>query len=172
MSEVVYDIIVKQYMNSLNALKGCMAKAKAHAEANNFAPEKFMDMKLAPDMFNFTKQVQTASDNAKGAAARLAGREIPSFPDNEKTWDELVARIDKTIDYLGSFKAEDFKDYAKQTASFAYYPGKHLRGSDYFTSYAIPNFYFHLMTAYALLRHGGVPIGKIDYMGELAWVKS
>jgi len=169
MHTLVFDLISTQYIGSLTALKVCLLKAKAHAEANKFDPNKFLDMKLAPDMFGFTKQIQIASDNAKGAVSRLSGKEAPKFEDNEKTFDEVLARLDKTIDYLSQFKADDFKNFQNQKVSFPWYPGKFLSGHDYLVGFALPNFYFHTTTTYNLLRGAGVQIGKGDFLGNLNW---
>jgi len=169
MNSIVYDIIQLQFTQNLNALKHCLLKAQGHAEANKFDAQCFLDTKLAPDMFPFKKQIQMISDNAKGAVSRLSGKEAPVFEDNEKSFAELVTRLDKTIEYVSSFKAEDFKNFDSQKAVFPWYPGKYLNGHDYLVSFAIPNFYFHLTTAYNLLRNSGVQIGKRDFLGDLAW---
>ena len=171
MSDIIHDIIVQQYMVNLRALKGMLAKAKFHADTNKFDVQHFLDIKLAPDMWNFTRQIQTLSDNAKGMVARLAGQEVPSWPDTEKTWEELLARIDKTLDFVSRFKASDFKSYTEKKIRFPWVTGVHLEGKDYLVSYALPNFYFHLTTIYALLRAAGVPVGKADYIGEINWKK-
>ena len=171
MSEFIFGIVVKQYLTNLKALKGILSKARAHAEANKYDPNLLLDLKLAPDMMNFTRQIQILSDTAKGSVARLSGKEIPSFPDTEKTWEEIVSRVDKTIDYVAKFKAEDFKNFADKKATFPWNPGSHLEGNDFFTSFSIPNFYFHFSMAYALLREAGVPLGKGDYLGEINWKK-
>lgn len=171
MNELIHDLIVNQYVNKLKGLKVCLNKAKLHAEANKFDANKFLDMKLAPDMLNFTAQIQMISDNAKGAVARLTGTENPPIADTEKSWEDLMNRIDKTLDFITKFRPSDFQKYADQKITFPWYPGAHLKGHDYLTSFAIPNFYFHLTTAYALLRSSGVPIGKSDFMGEINWQK-
>lgn len=168
-SKLVHEIITVQYVRSLNALKNILNKAKSHAHNYKFDENKYLDLKLAPDMFNFTKQVQMATDNAKGAAARLTGSEIPAYPDTEKTMEELLARVDKTINYLASFKEEQFSNYESSKATFPWYPNAYLSGRDYLTSFALPNFYFHLSLTYSLLRNAGVQLGKGDYLGEINW---
>lgn len=165
----VYETVVQQFSQNLVALKTILNKAKTHAEYNKFDVNKFLDYKIAPDMFAFCKQVQMVSDNAKGAAARLAGKEIPVFADDEKTMDALIARLDKTMNYLEGLKADDFKNYESQKITFSYYPGKYLEGKTYLQSYAIPNFYFHLTATYAILRNAGVAVGKNDFLGNVAW---
>ncbi len=167
--EIVFDIISTQFLSSLRSLKDCLLKAKTHAEVNKFSPDKYLDMKLAPDMFNFTKQVQMVSDNAKGAVSRLSGKEAPRFEDNEKTFEELLARLEKTINYISDFKSDDFKNYQNQKVSFPWYPGKFLQGHDYLVTFALPNFYFHMTTTYSLLRNAGVQVGKGDFLGNLNW---
>lgn len=167
--KLVFDLVTTQFSHSLKALRECLLKAQSHAVAFGYEPNKFLDMKLAPDMFALTKQIQITTDNAKGAAARLSGKEAPRFEDNEKTFEEVLARIDKTIDYLSGFKAQDFKDFEKNKATFPWFPGKSLSGYDYLVTYALPNFYFHLTTSYNLLRHAGVKIGKADFLGNLNW---
>ncbi|MDH4467047.1 MAG: DUF1993 domain-containing protein [Bacteriovoracaceae bacterium] len=170
MSNHVYDLVITQFSISLAGLKNVMLKAKAHAEANKFDPNKFLDLKFAPDMLALTKQVQIASDNAKGAAGRLSGKEIPVFADDEKTFDELIARVEKTINYLETFRPENFNDYKSKKISFPWYPGKHLDGATYLNGFAIPNVYFHITTTYDLFRNAGVAIGKADFMGSINWM--
>ncbi|PIP93783.1 MAG: hypothetical protein COW00_07820 [Bdellovibrio sp. CG12_big_fil_rev_8_21_14_0_65_39_13] len=172
MENLVHEIIVTSYIRNLKAMKTILAKAKAHADTNKFEVNRFMDMKLAPDMFNFTKQIQIATDNAKGAVARLAAVEAPVFADTESTWEEITSRLDQTIAFISKFKAEDFKNWSEQKITFPWYPGKAINGKDYLTGFAIPNFYFHLTTAYDLLRQNGVQIGKQDFLGEINWINA
>jgi hypothetical protein len=169
MQHSVYDLISNQFSRSLVAMKGVLNKASEHAKARKFDENHFLTLKLAPDMFDFKRQVQIATDNAKGAVARLTGKTAPVFDDTEKTLQELVQRIDKTIEFLSSAKPEDFKDYASKKASFPWRPGVYLTGEDYLVSHAIPNFYFHSATAYNLLRAAGVEIGKGNFLGEQKW---
>jgi len=170
--DLVYDLVASQFLRNLKGLKSCLEKAKTHAENCQYSSDKLLDVKLAPDMFNFTKQVQIASDTAKGAVARLSGKEAPKFEDNEKTLDELIMRVDKTISYLADFKADDFKNFSAQSVSFPWYPGKSLDGHEYLVAFALPNFYFHLTTSYNLLRNAGVQIGKMDFLHHLNWKDS
>lgn len=167
--QLVHELVSTQFVRSLHALKNLLSKASSHAKANNFDENKFLDLKLAPDMFNLTKQIQIATDNAKGAAARLTGTQIPSYPDTEKTMPELMARIDTTINFLTSFKAQDYAKFEEIKASFPWNPNAHIEGRDYVTSFALPNFYFHVSMAYALLRNAGVNLGKGDFLGEINW---
>jgi hypothetical protein len=122
--------------------------------------------KLADDMFPLTRQVQVASDNAKGAVSRLAGREIPKWEDNEASFAELQARIAKTLDYLASFGAADFEGAADREIEIKTSRGAlTFTGTRYLLHHALPNFYFHVTTAYDILRHEGVPLGKPDFLG-------
>lgn len=171
MKHSLNDLISNQFTRSLVALKGMLHKAGEFAKERKFDENLFLQLRLAPDMFPLVRQVQIATDGAKGAAARLSGKTAPVFPDEEKTIPELIARIDKTIDFLRSFKAEDFKDYETRTMSFPWNPGSFLKGEDYLSSHALPNFYFHLTTAYAILRLHGVALGKGDFLGEQNWQK-
>ena len=124
-------------------------------------------MRLTDDMFPFSRQVQIASDNAKGMASRLTRKTVPSYEDNESTLAELDARIEKTVTYLETFTAKDFEGAETREARFPWYPGMHMKGGGYLLSYAIPNLMFHITTAYAILRHHGFKIGKSDFLGTL-----
>ena len=130
-----------------------------------------LDARLAPDMFPLSKQIQIVCDNAKMSVARLTGISAPVFEDNEKSFDEFVNRINKTMAYLEGIKPENFTGYDKRTAEFPWLPGSYLEGKDYLVNYALPNFYFHLSMAYAILRFNGVDLGKVDFLGELNWKK-
>lgn len=168
-NQLVFDLVVVQFSKNLFALKNILEKGKAHAQNAGYDANKLLEIKLAPDMFNFCRQVQMTTDNAKGAAARLAGKVSPIFIDEEKTMDELIARVEKTINHLESYKAEDFCDYENKIISFPWYPGKFLDGKSYLQSFALPNFYFHLTTTYDLLRSAGVQLGKKDFLGNVNW---
>lgn len=170
MENLVHEIIANGFVRNLKALKNNLIKARTHAENNKFAPEKYLDMKLAPDMFPLLKQIQIATDTAKGAAARLANAENITFQDNETTWNEVIERVEKTIQFVSKFKAEDFKNWTEQKITFPWYPGKALTGKDYLVGYAIPNVYFHMTTTYSMLRQCGVQIGKGDFLGEVPWI--
>lgn len=169
MQPTVNEIVVDQFSRSLGSLKNLLKKAQAHAQERKFDENLFLQSKLATDMFPLIKQVQIACDTAKLTCSRLSGTQAPAFPDDEKTVGELQTRIDKTLDYIKTFATNDFKGYENQKISFFWNPGKHIMGNDYITSYAIPNFYFHLTTAYAILRSNGVHVGKGDYLGEMQW---
>ncbi|HEU4616278.1 MAG TPA: DUF1993 domain-containing protein [Kofleriaceae bacterium] len=153
----------------LKNLDGWIDKAVGHATAKKFDPNVLMQSRLAPDMFPFVRQVQAVCDQAKFAAARLAGREPPSHPDTEQTIDELKQRIATVVAYLDTFSETDFAGVADRTVTTPRWEGKSLTAMNYFIEHSQPNFYFHLTTAYAILRHNGVDVGKRDYIGQLTW---
>jgi uncharacterized protein len=140
--------------------------AEAHAKAKSFDANVFVDSRLAPDQFAFVRQVQSSCDTAKFLAARLSGKESPSFPDTERTLEELKARIQKTIAYLDTFTEKDYEGAATRVITTPRWEGKVQSGADYFMEHAVPNFYFHVTTAYAILRHNGVNVGKKDFLGH------
>jgi hypothetical protein len=152
----------------LSNLDGCLDKTVKYAATRGFDPNNLLTLRLAPDMFNFTRQVQSACDNAKFAAARLTGKEAPSFPDNEQTIDQLRARIKATLAHLDTYKADDFGGAETRAIVMPRREGKTMKGSDYLLEYSLPNFFFHVTTAYAILRHSGVDLGKADYLGPLS----
>ncbi|KQV48162.1 hypothetical protein ASC95_19595 [Pelomonas sp. Root1217] len=141
--------------------------AKAHAEAKKFSTDVYLTLRLAPDMLPFPKQIQIASDAAKGCVARLGGQEIPKYEDNEASLDELAERIKKTRDFVLSVPADAFAGSEEREIVIPRRSGDPLKfdGSTYLRHFALPNFYFHATTTYALLRHAGVPLGKSDYLG-------
>lgn len=162
-----YDLI-QQYVRSLGNLERIVDKAIAHAEKKKFDPNNFMTQRLAPDMFTFCKQIQVACDVAKSAAANFSGKEAPKFEDNETKITEIKTRIQKTLNYLRSFSPADFKNVNGQDkVKIPFPPNKLMHMQDYLWSRSIPNFFFHYGMAYALLRQGGVEIGKGDFLGEL-----
>jgi hypothetical protein len=162
----MYAVSVPVLVRGLTNLSAILDKAAASAETRQFDPAVFVSARLAPDMNPFSAQIQTASDSAKGAGARLTGTEAPSFPDTETTFPELKARIQKTIDYLQSLKPEQFEGADTREVTLKFPNGEmKFAGQDFLFSFALPNFYFHLTTAYAILRHNGVPIGKMDFLG-------
>jgi hypothetical protein len=144
-----------------------LEKGEADAAARGLAPESYLTARLAPDMFPLTRQVQIATDHAKGAMARLAGREVPSFPDAETTFAELHARIARVLEFVRSVRDEELTGANERvvTLKIGGQPME-LSGETYLLHFALPNFYFHVTTAYAILRHLGVAIGKADYIGR------
>jgi len=139
----------------------------AHAAAKKIEPSVFINARLSPDMFTFAKQIQIAADMAKGCMARLAGDEPPKYEDNETTFAELIARIEKTIAYIKSFTPAQIDGSEEKQITFPRRNGPEwsFKGIDYLTLFVIPNFYFHITAAYAILRHNGVELGKADYLG-------
>lgn len=162
-----YHQTVKQFSKMLKNLSAMLDKAKTYADEKKFAVDVLLDSRLAPDQFNFIRQIQIACDTAKGSAASWTNKEAPVHADNEKSLAELKERIDFTTTYLNSFSEADFKDAATQKISRPRWEGKHLLGEEFLFEHAVPNFYFHLTTAYAILRHNGVPLGKKDYLGAI-----
>jgi len=166
MSLSMYDASVPVLVRGLTNLSAILDKALASAEARNIDPAVLVSARLAPDMNPFSAQIQTASDSAKGAGARLTGTEAPSFPDTETTFPELQARIKKTIDYLQSLKPEQFEGADTREVTLKFPNGEmKFTGQAFLFSFVLPNFFFHLTTAYAILRHNGVEIGKMDFLG-------
>ena len=157
-----------QMKKMLRNLDKWLETASAHAQKKSFDPNVFMTLRLAPDQFAFARQVQTACDTPKLAAARLSGKEPPSHPDTEKTMDELRARIASTLAYLDGFTAKDFEGAETRTITQPRWEGKTMVGRDYFLEHALPNFFFHVTHAYAIMRHNGVDLGKRDYLGPLS----
>jgi len=163
----LHDATVPVFTKLLRQIDVWFDKAIAFAESKKFDPETLLVARLAPDQFPLTRQVQAACDHAKLACARLTAKEPPAHPDTEKTIAELRARVRTVVDYLGTFKREDFAGAEDRRISVAHWQGKGMRGGDYLHHVALPNFHFHLTTSYAILRHNGVELGKRDYLGEL-----
>jgi uncharacterized protein len=165
----IYDASVPVFIRALENLAAILKTGEA------FAKEKGVDLveaRLAEDMAPLRNQIQWASDSAKGAGARLTGTEIPSFPDEEKTFPELQERIAKTVAYLKSLDPKAFEGGEARTVTLkAGSMSQEFTGQDYFQKFALPNFFFHVTTAYAILRHKGVPLGKMDYIGDLGGSK-
>jgi hypothetical protein len=164
----MYHLAIRQFARSLKNLDAILGKAVSHAEARKFDVNNFVALRLFPDMLPFANQVRIATDMAKAAAANLGGKEAPKFEDNEKTIEELRARVRKCIAFLETFTPADFeKVNAKTIVKVPFPQGKALHAEEYLFGRQIPNFYFHVATAYNLLRHGGVDIGKLDFIGPL-----
>ncbi|HXW20733.1 MAG TPA: DUF1993 domain-containing protein [Roseiarcus sp.] len=162
----IYDSTIPVFEQLLSALSAILDKARTHAEGRKIDASAFTAARLRPDMFTFARQVQAACDWAKNIGARLAGVEPPKFEDNEATFDELKARIAKTLDYLRGLKRQDVDAGAERDVVFPLGPNKmKMKGSNYVSHLGLPNFYFHLTTAYDILRHNGVEIGKRDFLG-------
>lgn len=164
----LYSITIPPIIDSLTSFIGVLDKAAAYAESKKLSWADFESALVHDhiifDQFDFAKQVQSASDNAKGIAARLAEIDNPKFEDTETTFIELKARLVKTIAFLQSIKSEQVAGKEAVKVTLSYFPNKYMTGFDYVTRYALPNFYFHLTTAYDILRKNGVPLGKADFM--------
>lgn len=163
----MYYAIFGQWKKMLGQLDKWLTTATTFATEKKFDPNVFVTLRLAPDQFPFVRQVQAACDVAKIAASRLSGKEAPSHPDNEQTIEELQTRIRSVIAYLDGFTETDFAEAASRSITQPRWEGKVMTGADYFLEHAMPNFFFHLTHAYALLRHNGVAVGKRDYLGAL-----
>ncbi len=158
---------VTQFAKMLENLDRWLETGVAFAEKKSFDADVLAQSRLAPDQYELVRQVQSACDAAKYAAAYLAGKQAPSHPDTEKTIKELRARIATCASYLRSVKEAEYAGAAEARVAPAWLQGKWMRGRDYLTQVAIPNFYFHVTTAYAILRHNGVELGKLDFIGSM-----
>lgn len=168
MSISLYAVSVPVFVKTLSNLKGVLQKAKAHALENKIEESAFINARLYPDMLPLSSQVQIASDIARGCAARLAGVEPPSFEDKEQSFDDLVGRIDRTVDYLRSLEERKFDDAETREITRPLRGEPHtFTGVNYLLQFGMPNVYFHAATAYDILRHNGVPLGKADFLGKL-----
>jgi uncharacterized protein len=169
MSISIYDASIPTFVHTLKSLRAILQKGAAHAEAKKIDPAVLVGSRLFPDMFALSRQVQIATDAAKGAAARLAGSEPPKFEDKETTFAELVARVDRTIDYLHGFKPEQLEGAETRTVTVTTPRGAFtFTGLVFLRHWALPNFFFHVATTYNLLRHNGVELGKADYLGQVS----
>lgn len=169
MSLSMYQASVPVFIRGFENLQVILDKALAHAKAKNFEPSVLVQARLAPDMFALARQVQIASDVAKACAARLAGIENPSFADVEQTIPELKERIKKTLDFLRSVQPAQIDGSEERAITFKTRTSEYMfKGQPYLLQYAIPNFFFHVTTAYAILRHNGVELGKADFQGSFS----
>jgi uncharacterized protein len=162
----MYQISVPVLVRLLTNLSAILGKAAEHAE-NKFDPRALLDARLSPDMFTLTRQVQVASDMSKAAVARLAGVEIPVFEDKEASIPDLQARLTKTIEFLKTLRPEQIDGSEDRDITVPLRDrALHFKGLPYVLNWVLPNFYFHVTTAYAILRHNGVPLGKMDFLGN------
>ena len=167
MSFSVYDATIPSMIRFFENLSKILDKAVAQAETRKMPLSELIEARLAPDMHPFARQIQIASDVAKLAAARFAGLEAPSFPDTETTFPDLQARIAKTIDYLKSVPRDKIEGAEDRTITLKFPQGEmNFPGRDFVTNFALSNFFFHVTTAYDILRHKGIEIGKRDFLGE------
>ncbi len=164
----MYDVTVPVLAHGLKALAAILRKAEAHCEARKIKPEALLNFRLFPDMFPLTAQVQLASDFAKGAGARLSGTANPSYADEEQTFADLQARVAKTVAFLESLQPAAFAgaDTRMVKVRLSRDVEKEMSGQEYYNRSALPNFYFHITTAYNILRHNGVELGKGDFLGR------
>jgi hypothetical protein len=163
----MYDASVPVFSAMLGNLSKCLAIGEANAKDRGFDPQVLLTSRLAPDMFALARQVQIATDNAKGAPYRLAGLEVPAMADNETTFEELQGRIAKVQEMLKGFKPEDFAGAESRDITIRLRSGEMaFKGAPYLYRFALPNFFFHVTTTYAILRHNGVPVGKPDFLGN------
>lgn len=163
----LYAASIPVFKQMLTALSNVLTKAEADAAARNIEPSVFLQARLAPDMFSLVRQVQIAVDFAKGVSARLAEVELPKYDDNEATFADLQALIAKVLTFIDGFKPEqiDGKEGIEIITRQGTPKEKRFTGQAYLLTYGLPQFFFHVTTAYAILRHNGVAIGKRDYMG-------
>ena len=168
MSLTMHSASVPVFVRMLNNLLRWLDKAQAHAEQRGFDSANYLGLRLAPDMLPLGRQIQIASDAAKGCVSRLAGVEVPKWPDGETTFDELRARVRRTIEHVQAFAPAQIDGSESREVLVPIRGGEVLRydGESYLKHHALPNFYFHVTTAYALLRHAGVDLGKADYLGR------
>lgn len=167
MAITLYDQLVPVFSQMISNLDKIFAKAEADAAARKIDPTVLVNARLAPDMLPLARQVQIMTDTAKGAASRLAGREPPKWADDEATFADLRTRLAKALEHLKAFDAVSFEGAETRSIELKF-PNATLQftGKDYFLNFVVPNFYFHYTTAYAILRHNGVPIGKTDFLGN------
>jgi hypothetical protein len=163
----VYLATVRQHTKMLENLDRWINEAVEYAKTRNFDPNVLLQARLSPDMYPLVRQVQSACDSAKFAAARAAGKDAPKHPDTEQTIDEAHARIRNVVEYLKGFREEDFAQTETRVVPLGFMPGKGLTAPDYVFDLQTPNFFFHVCMAYAILRHNGVALGKITYLGGL-----
>ena len=163
----LYDATVPIFTKLLKNVDRWLDKAAAYADAKKFDPEILMNARLAPDQYPFLRQIQSACDQAKYTVSKMTGKEPPVHPDTEKTIAEIRTRVKTVLDYMATFKREDFVDCETRACTHTWMQGKSMRAGDYLDHLALPNFHFHMTTAYSILRHNGVDLGKMDYLVDL-----
>ncbi|MFN7729944.1 MAG: DUF1993 family protein [Bdellovibrio sp.] len=168
---MIYEMTVPHFIKTLRNLSQMLEKGAKYAEIKKFEVDVLLNSRLAPDQFNLIRQIQIACDTAKLGVSRLTGKTAPAHDDSEKTLSEIRTRIDQTISYLNGFTSKDFEGSETRQITQPRWEGKYLLGDDYVYHHAIPNFYFHVTTAYSILRHNGVEVGKKDFLGEIPYKK-
>ena len=166
MSLSMHSASIPYFVRALNNLSAILEKGAAHAQENDIDPSILVTDRLFPDMFPLSRQVQIACDVSKGAAARISGIEAPSHEDSESSFEELIERINKTIEFLNSLPTDKINGTEEKEIKFQAGPYElDFTGATYLSIWALPNIYFHVTTTYNILRHNGVALGKIDYVG-------
>jgi len=166
----LYDATVPIFSKLLTGVNKWLDKTAAFADQKKFDADTLLQTRIAPDQWPLVRQFQAACDQAKLTCAKLSGKDAPSHPDTEKTIAEVRARIQAVVDYLATFKREDFVGAEERACKHTWMPAA-MRGGDYLDHFALPNFHFHLTTAYAILRHAGIELGKNDYLVDLPFQK-
>lgn len=166
---MLYQLTVPQFTRALNNLEKILDKGAAFADHKKVDMSVLLNSRLAPDQFPLLKQVQIATDSAKLCCARLSGKEAPTHDDKETTLSELKHRIKETIAFMNGLKPKDFENSESKKITTPRWENKWLTGMDYVLEHAVPNVYFHVTTAYSILRHNGVEVGKKDFLGELSF---
>lgn len=164
---MLYDLVVTQFSKMLKNFSGVLDKGAAHADAKKFEMDVLLNGRLAPDALNFIRQVQIMCDTAKLGVSRLTGKDAPVHADDEKTLADVRTRVESVLKYLGTFSPKDFETTATRKVTTPRWEGKWLTGDEYALNHVVPNFYFHFTTAYQILRHNGVDVGKKDYLGAM-----
>lgn len=163
----MYSASVPQVRKMLGNLDGWLKMAEEAAAARGYEADVLLSARLFPDQFNLARQIRTTCDNAKAMACRLSGREVPTSPDVDSSFAQAHARVAEAIAFLDSVTEADFAGAAERKIELPFLKGKWMSGAEYLNAFALPNFYFHATTTYAILRHNGVPLGKISYIGSL-----
>lgn len=166
---MLYEMTVPQFSKTLRNLSAILDKAAQFADAKKFDVTVLLNSRLAPDQFDCLKQIQIATDTVKLGVARMTGQEAPKHADDEKTLPEVKARIESVISFLESVSRKDFDGAAERRVTTPRWEGKTLSGQEFLIHHVLPNFYFHVTTAYSILRHNGVEIGKKDYLGQIPY---
>jgi hypothetical protein len=166
----LYDATVPIFTKHLNGVNTWLDKAAAYADHKKFDVDTLLVARLAPDQYPLVRQLQSVCDQAKFTCAKLAGKDAPSHPDTEKTMTEVRARLKTVVDYLATFKREELVGAEDRPCKHTWMPAP-MRGGDYLDHFSLPNFHFHLTTAYAILRHNGVDLTKTDYIVDMPFQK-
>jgi hypothetical protein len=167
MANLMYELCVPVMLKTLTNLVSILDKAAQHASAKKIEPDVLLSARLFPDMFALARQIQITTDQAKGGAARLAGLPVPKYEDTETTIDDLKARAQKTIDFIKGIQPEQMHGAETRDITLPLREPMQMKGLPYLQYFVLPNFFFHATAAYAILRHSGVELGKMDFLGKL-----